>query len=904
MKKKKANIKKTDNIEKESFSKQECLHCKETLLLTQKSFCCLGCKTVYELIHNLNLSDYYKFCKEIYTSTPPKVQERDDCFNYDSYCEELTSQEIKNTYQSHNPQDQFFDIDQSCIHKKIFLMIEGIHCGSCIWLIEEALNKTDGILFARMNLSTKRLKVIWRNDILTIKEIAQLLQNLGYRPLPYVANIQEDYRNQEQRYLLKCLSIGGFVWIQNMMITMAIWSGDWNQDFGQYTRYFLNIFALMITIPGVIYSSMPFFRSALKAIKSKNSNMDVPISISIIVILLLSVQEMLRNTVMTYYEAASSLVLALLIGRYMEQKVRNNALAYARNLILSQPSFVSLNKNNSIYLVSVKDINPGDIILIAAGERVGADGIIIDGQSELDNSIITGESHSVIVKENDEVFAGSINILNPIQIKVSKKINQTLLSEIINLIESAEQNKALYRTIANKAASLYTPIVCIASFFTCITWLFMNASFLDSIRNAMSVMIITCPCAMGLAVPMVQTVVANSLIQKGILLKTSQGLERLAEIDTIIFDKTGTLTHGKMQWSNPASVPNAIKPYLLSLARCSKHPICKALVDYFTDHENFISFETTNNFIELTEIKEERGIGIQGQDKQKHIEISLLKPKNIKLNQEQLKKKNLKQYKMNEGYTEVVFNYSQLKKEENYNQQSDIEYHSEITTKQKAVTAEAIIQKYILRFSDQIRNDALDLVAELRNIGYQKFIILSGDNESSVTKVANALKIEEYHWSMTPIEKHDFILNLQSCKNNHSQFSTSSIEHQEVTEDKKYKNIVSEKQKAKVLMIGDGLNDSAALQISHASVSFANALEISQNQADVILRGEIIQLGTLLKQAKKGKRLIKQNFMISALYNIISIPIAACGMITPVYAAIFMSVSSIIVIINSLRGKI
>ncbi len=902
--------------------KKLCIHCSTMLLPTQESFCCFGCRAAHEFINNLNLGDYYKFCKEIYNSIPPKIEEFDSHINYREYCEDVDEKDeiaIDHTTTNNKP-NEAVNLNTK-IYKKIFLMVDGIHCGSCIWLIETALERMKGILFARINLSTRRLKIIWQDTItpdlaivsdfrlnnsisedgVTIEEITSTIKKLGYRPLPYIANQQEDQRKEYQRYLLKCLAIAGFVWGQNMMITMAIWSGNWTNDFGDYTRYLLNIFALMITIPGICYSAMPFFRSALQAVKHGHSNMDVPISVSIIVILILSAQEMMRNTVMTYYEAASSLVFALLAGRYLEYKVRNKALQYARSMILSQPSFVYIVENNGhITLISAKKVQPGDVVLVASGDRIGVDGVVISGFSEVDNSIITGESVPITAKIGDYVWAGSTNLGNPIKIRASKSAGNTILAEIIALIEKAEQNKARYRGVADKVASLYTPIVFIASMATCIVWMILGASILDSVRNAMSVMIITCPCAMGLAVPMVQIIISNNLMKRGILIKTSQGLERLAEVDTIIFDKTGTLTYGRMNFINGEVVPAELTPCLLALAGSSRHPVCKAIVRCLAESG------ITGDSIVLDGVKEESGMGISAM-----IDVRAVKGGYCDgVSKYGIGSVNISLYRPNASimHTAEGEEYSMANSYEKQAKQMDLEEISGARSIESVSFTETIFtygdQHYRLFFSDKLRDDAKDMIKSLRTQGYNRFAIISGDSKASVEQTGAALSIDELYWRMMPKQKHDFIAKLQGG-------------YEDIDEDKERKNkgrvqskymdgIEKPQAKAKahnVLMVGDGLNDSAALKIAHASISLATAIEISQNQADVLVQNSISHVALVLLQAKKGVRLIKQNFIISALYNVISIPIAAMGMTTPVYAAVFMAVSSVLVIMNALRGN-
>ena len=495
-----------------------CLHCSEIALFNSE-FCCLGCKTAYKIINSLNLNQYYEFCKDIYDTSPGRINPVKNEINY----------------------MDFVRTDQE--ENSIQLMVEGIKCGSCVWLIESSLKKQKCVLEASVNSSTRILSITWLGDKSQVESYINLLSDIGYKVVPLIESEVVKSQLQMEKNYLKMIALTGVIWVQNMMISMGFW-GDFTGEIGVNTRIFINICAAILTIPIVIFSSKPFFVTWWNAIKSRKSHMDIPISIAIIITLLVSVYGTWIGSENVFYEAVSGLVFALLSGRYLELKVRNKANERARNLILQRPLFTTVMRDNQLQLVHINSIKVGEIIYIASGERVVLDGEIVSGVSEVDNSIITGESRPSHVKVGDKIFAGSINLGNPIQLRVESDDANTVLSEIKNLIEKSSDQKSKYRTLADKVAALYTPVVLCLSTLTCIIWLFFG-SVEEAILNGVAVLVITCPCAMGLAVPIVNVIATSGLMKRGIFIKTDDALERLTEVNGIALDKTGVLTYGK-----------------------------------------------------------------------------------------------------------------------------------------------------------------------------------------------------------------------------------------------------------------------------------------------------------------------------------------------------------------------
>jgi Cu2+-exporting ATPase len=697
---------------------------------------------------------------------------------------------------------------------KSSLIVEGIQCGSCVWLIENTLKSEKKIIFSRVNISTQRLSLHWKGKKDDIYQLVNIVSKLGYTLLPDSEDEVEDRSQQQEAFLLKSIAVSGFATIQLMMIVMGIWYANIYGSMGPYTKELLHLFAMLIAIPSVLYSGLPFYRSAYKAIRHFRSNMDIPISIGVIATVAISISEYIRGGEYTYFDSAVMLIFALLIGRYLDLKARNNAMEKARELILRQSRSVTLFENGQLKLVSINKTKIGDIIYVGVGEKIPVDGRVIEGNSEVDNSIISGETLPLAVNSGDEVYSGTINVMAPIKIEVKKLGDSTLLGEIIKLIENAEQGRAKFVRIADRISALYTPAVLTFSVFTFIIWVLLGETVNNSILNAVAVLIITCPCALGLAVPVVQILASSRLLNQGIYLKSADALERFGKIEIIIFDKTGTLTKGKPHLINLNDISFENKKLIASLAAYSKHPLCSV-----------INSEYIGELIDLSVI-EEKGMGLEAQLNGEIIRLGNREWCSIDLAEEA------------DIYTEMWF------------KRGD----------QLPVR---------LKFSDILRDEAKDVINALKSFGYELWI-LSGDRDVVVRSVAIELGVANYLAECRPQEKYKFIEELEN-QNKH------------------------------VLMIGDGLNDSPAMRKAYASASPSNALDITQNFADIVFRKDLASVIESLKVAKKSDILVKQNFIISILYNILSIPIAAIGIITPLTAALAMSLSSICVIMNSLR---
>ena len=459
--------------------------------------------------------------------------------------------------------------------RSIDLMISGAHCAGCMAKIERETSALKGILLARMNLSTMRLNVQWRGEPDKAGTIVARLEELGYGAKPFNMELEPLEQKNQATNLLKAMAVAGVATAFIMTLSVGIWDGN---EMSALTRQTMHWISAAVAIPAVAYSGQTFFRSAWGALKNKMTNMDVPISLAVILAISLSVYETIHGNPHTYFDAAVMLLFLLLIGRFLDMRLRQKTGESAQRLAAMQASTASLIKEDgSVMSVPSSMIKPDDHLLIAAGERVPVDGEIIKGCSDIDTSIATGETLPMTSNIGDKLYSGMINLSAPLTIKALAVSGDSFLSEISKLVEAGEQKKGKFVRIADKAARLYVPVVHTLAILTFVGWMVFTGDLRTASLNAIAVLIITCPCALGLAVPAVQIVASGRLFKKGVLIKSGDALERLAKVDTIVFDKTGTLTLGSLQLSNVDDISKTALETAALLSRASRHPIARAV---------------------------------------------------------------------------------------------------------------------------------------------------------------------------------------------------------------------------------------------------------------------------------------------------------------------------------------
>ncbi|MDC1090326.1 heavy metal translocating P-type ATPase [Emcibacteraceae bacterium] len=705
-------------------------------------------------------------------------------------------------------------------------VVEGLHCPKCIREIEGTLGENDKIKNARVNLSTQRLAVEWKETVedtlQNSEEVISALEKIGFKAFPFKTTNAQLEGDKVGKSLLKAMAVAGFAAANVMLLSVAFWDGG---EMNESTRSLMHWVSALIVLPAATYAGMPFYKSAWNALKGRRLNMDVPISLAVILTCGMSLFQTYLKATETYYDAAVMLLFFLLIGRFLDQKMRNHARSVAHNLMSYKESKATLlHEDGHTEEIATEMLVPNQIIQVIPGGKIPADGTVISGMSDIDTSLVTGETVPQKAEKDTEVFAGTINVNGTLNIKITSTTGNTLLDEIIELMETAEQGRAKYVRLADRAASIYAPLVHFLAAATFLGWLlFSNVGWQGSLINAIAVLIITCPCALGLAVPVVQVVASSRLFKSGILVKAADGLERLAEVDTVIFDKTGTLTLGQPELAN-ADDEN-VTPFNLELAaklaKTSSHPLCRALI--VACHDRDIPTIATES-----EIHEEPGMGLKATVN--NITVKLGNREWCGINQN---------YLPNNRYSELWL---------------------------KAEGAKPVL----FCFKDRMREDALDVVHWfLRR--QLKVILLSGDRKDVVDEAAEELGLSRYKYECKPQEKIEIIERIKASGD-------------------------------KVLMIGDGINDAPALSAANVSISPSTAAEVSQNAADFIFQSQKLDSVVRAYQVSlNSRKLVFINFALAAIYNMIAVPFAAAGLLTPLIAAIAMSLSSIVVTANALR---
>ncbi|OHV77869.1 cation-translocating P-type ATPase [Ensifer sp. LCM 4579] len=457
------------------------------------------------------------------------------------------------------------------------LSVPGVHCGACITTIEGALRAKPGVERARVNLSSRRVSIVWKEEVAGKRtdpsEFARAIRDRGYEA--HLFAVGEEEGDAVLKQLIRAVAVAGFAATNIMLLSVSVWSGA-----DAATRDLFHWISAMIAAPALVYAGRFFYQSAWNALRHGRTNMDVPIALAVTLSYGMSLHETIGHGEHAWFDASVTLLFFLLIGRTLDHMMRGRARSAISGLArLSPRGATVVNADGSREYRPVEEIRPGERLMIAAGERIPVDGRVLSGASDLDRSVVNGESAPVSVGVGDLIQAGTLNLTGPLTLEATAAARDSFLAEIMGLMEAAEGGRARYRRIADRAARYYSPAVHLLALLTFIGWMFVEGDVRHAMLVAVAVLIITCPCALGLAVPVVQVVAAGRLFQGGVMVKDGSAMERLAEIDTVLFDKTGTLTIGEPRLVNADEIAPAAMAIAAALAAHSRHPIARALYD-------------------------------------------------------------------------------------------------------------------------------------------------------------------------------------------------------------------------------------------------------------------------------------------------------------------------------------
>ena len=686
--------------------------------------------------------------------------------------------------------------------------VQGARCAGCIAKIETGVRGIAGVREARLNLSTGKLSVGWDDPSVSPQAILKRVHDLGYGAQPFDAGTTLAGDAAYGRLLLRCLALAAFGTVFTMGLTDALWYGG--DDMGAPMRDAFYWLAAAVAIPVTLYAGQPFFRSAWSSLSHRRTNMDVPISAALLLSLGLSVYQTVQRGRDIYFDAAVMLVLLLLVGRYLDFRLRDKARDAARHLLAMQSLLaLRLKPNGDSETVSARDLVPGDRLVLASGERAPVNGVLESDATEVDNSLVTGESVAVPLLTGAAMQAGAIVTGSSAILRATARVEDSLVADLARLLEAGQQIRSRYVKLADRAARAYVPVVTGLALLVLAGWLLFGAPLVTAATNAIAILIITCPCALGLAVPAVQVVATGRLFRHGIFVKSGDALERLAEIDLAIFDKTGTLTTGVPALSNVDAIPFCVLEKAAKLARASRHPLARAIA------------AAAGAGPVARDGHETPGAGVEGMVEGERCRLGSTAwcgaPRDARL------------WFRRGDDAPVAF-----------------------------------------EFQETLRPEVRKLIAALamRGIAVE---MLTGDRGGPAALIAAQAGISNWCAGVGPREKAAYLEQLRA-------------------------------RGRRVLMVGDGINDAAAMALAHVSIAPGSATDVSQLASDMVLRGEsLMPLVEAVDVARKARRLVLQNFSLAALYNLTAIPMAALGLVTPLIAAATMAGSSLLVTLNALR---
>lgn len=786
-------------------------------------FCCNGCKSVCEAIYASGLEGFYQ---RMYDGTqlapPPDLPKELALYDMDEVQEEFVD-----------------DLGQI---REIHLLVEGIHCAACVWLIEHSLLNLAGIKAARVNLTGRRLHLTWDNSRVKLSAIIRRLGQIGYAAVPYDPEAAEDRLRLENRHLLYRMGFAGFTMMNLLWISIALYSGA---DKGEFRTLFQWV-GFALATPTLLYSGYPFFKGAWSGLRHLHLGMDVPIAIGASITYLYSIYVMLSGsgTAEVYYDTVVNFIFVILVGRYLEAISKRQAVASTQRLLDLQPRVATLLVPEGEKVVPIRSVKPGDRVLVRPGERIPVDGLVVEGHSAVDESMLTGESVSVQKGPDMSVSAGTINGHGALQVRVTGLLKDSALGRIIRLVEEAQASKAPIQCVADRIVPWFVAITIGLACATFFWW--WDTDFELALMAATAVLIITCPCAFGLATPMSIAVATGLGARYGILIRNGDVLERFSSIDHFVFDKTGTLTKGQMQvisiqmegqvWMPGETPPETIRKLLrqlLAVEQFSEHSIAEALVKYAE------SIGVRQNPFQVSEFVTRPGYGVSAQV---------------------------------EGVKVLIGNSAWLM-QNGIALQADLEQAAETLDRLGVGSIRCAIndrEVALIGVEDSIRQDAVDLVSGLKASG-MKLSMLSGDRKATAEAIAQRLGGMPVIAEVLPEQKDQVIDQLQQ----HGQ---------------------------RVAMVGDGVNDAPALVRADVGIALGSGTDVSIASADIVLMSnELDKVRLASALSRRTLRTIRQNIGLSIIYNLIMIPLAMSALVTPLVAAISMPISSLLVIGNAAR---
>ncbi len=768
--------------------------------------CCRGCQAVAQAIVAGGLTDFYRH------RTATSLQARD-----------LVPAELdKLSLYDREDLQQSFAVGQGGGTREAALIIEGIVCAACVWLNERHVRTLPGVHEFAINYSTHRARVRWDPRQIRLSQILEAVAAIGYQAHPFDPGRQEQLQRDERRAALRRLAVAGLGMLQVMMLAVALYAGDASGMDAQL-RAFLRWISLLLTVPVVLYAGKGFFISAWRDLRRRQLGMDVPVALAIGGAFLASTWATVRGSGEIYYDSVTMFIFFLLAGRFLEMSARHRAGQAAEELVKLLPATAARLGERGEEQVAVADLAPGDRVLVRPGESVPADGRIVQGRSSIDESLLTGESVPLARAPGDRVTGGTVNNESPLIVEVEAVGEGTVLSSILRLLDRAQSEKPGVARLADRIAGWFVAGLLLVA--AVVAWWWWQHNPAHAFAVTLSVLVVTCPCALSLATPAAVTAATGALTRLGVLTTRGHALETLARATHMIFDKTGTLTEGRLRLERVELLGERDRHACLRLAagleQASEHPIARALALAGAPR------------CAVTEVSASAGQGIEGWVDGDRFRIGT--PDYVAA---------LQAHGAGQSATGRPADGVYLGDQDGY------------------------LARFV--FADQLREQAGAALQALRGLGLE-IELLSGDQPAAVEAVARELGVSRYQSRCRPQDKLARITQLQH-------------------------------QGAVVAMVGDGVNDAPVLAGAQVSLAMGGGTQLAHASADMVLLSEKLpHLVDAVRTSRRTLQIIRQNLAWALLYNLLAVPLAAAGWVAPWMAAIGMSGSSLVVVLNALR---
>lgn len=771
-----------------------------------KAMCCHGCEAVAQAIVANHLEDYYRHR----TSLPATAQE-------------LVPDELRKLAVYDHPDIQkSFVIDAGEHTREAVLILEGITCAACIWLNERHLLQLPGVKMVNVNYATHRARIAWDEREIQLSKILSEIQLLGYHAHPYNAHSSDALRKQRRSVDLRRLFVAGLASAQVMMFAIALYAGAWYYDMEHDTAQLMRWASLILSVPVMMYSAIPFYRSAWYALKTRHLNMDVPVTLAVISAFVGSAWVTWHGDGVVYFDTITMFVFILLASRFLEQGAREKSVEAAENLLKLAPAMATRIQGAQQEIVPVLELQAGDTILAKPGEAIAADAVVTQGESSADEALLTGESRPVPKHAGDSVIAGSINLEGPLYLRVTGVGENTVLAGIVRMLDRAQAQKPRLAQIADRVAGYFTIALLVLTVIVGGVWLAVAPERTFAI--VLAVLVVTCPCALSIAAPAAIAAAGSSLLRRGILLTSGHALETLARVNHVVLDKTGTLTFGKPMLERVMPLAELDEPrcklIAASLEQASEHPLAAS----------FLGAVEPEQLLAVNEPQNLPGKGVVGSIDGVRYSLG-----------------NRHLLPTAAPATEGIAPGASLV---------------------WLCDAERVLAAFVL--SDQLRPEARELVRDLKQSGIE-LTMLSGDAESAVRHAAEELGIEDYRAGQHPQDKLAALQAMQAAGD-------------------------------VVAMVGDGVNDAPVLAGAQVSIAMGGGTQVARSSSDIVLLSENLRdVAVALRTSRHAMTVMKSNFAWAVAYNLLALPFAVLGYIPPWLAAIGMSASSLIVVLNALR---